>query len=119
MERRPRAQPKKTSEDTRSDILPVILLFVDINRLGLLMSILTSLIVWSFFCMMFGFSTGALYSWIGTLLFCGFIVIDTQMIIHKLGYDDYIIASIELYLDIINLFLFILRILGGGRSGRN
>jgi len=86
---------------------------------GLLMSILTSLIVWSFFCMMFGFSTGALYSWIGTLLFCGFIVIDTQMIIHKLGYDDYIIASIELYLDIINLFLFILRILGGGRSGRN
>ena len=31
------------------------------------------------------------------------------MIMDKLGYDDYIIATIELYLDIINLFLYILR----------
>ena len=33
----------------------------------------------------------------------------------RLGYDDYIIAAIELYLDLVNLFLFILRILGSRR----
>ena len=97
----------------------MILLFVTLVHLGLLISILWSLVVWGLFCMIFGLSSGAVYSWIGTLLFCGFIVVDTQMIMDKLGYDDYIIASIELYLDILNLFLFILRILGGARGGRN
>jgi FtsH-binding integral membrane protein len=31
------------------------------------------------------------------------------------GCDDYVIACIELYMDIINLFIFILDLLGGGR----
>ena len=34
---------------------------------------------------------------------------DTYMIHKRLGPDDYIIAAIELYLDIINLFLFLLQ----------
>ena len=33
------------------------------------------------------------------------------MICQKLGYDDYIVAALELYLDIINLFLRIIRVL--------
>ena len=36
---------------------------------------------------------------------------DTYMIHKRLGPDDYIIAAIELYLDIINLFIFILQLL--------
>ena len=32
------------------------------------------------------------------------------------GVDDYIIASIELYLDVINLFLYLLALLSGGRN---
>ena len=38
---------------------------------------------------------------------------------HHLGPDDYIIAAVQLYLDIINLFLYlleILRMLQGGNS---
>ena len=33
------------------------------------------------------------------------------MIITHLGVDDYIIAAIELYLDVINMFLYILQLL--------
>ena len=36
---------------------------------------------------------------------------DTSNIVHNFGPDDYVIASISLYLDIINLFLHLLRIL--------
>ncbi|NP_001279731.1 protein lifeguard 4 [Callorhinchus milii] len=47
----------------------------------------------------------------GALLFCGFIIYDTHVLMHKLSPEEYILASINLYLDIINLFLHILRIL--------
>ena len=51
----------------------------------------------------------------GALIFCGFIIFDTHMIMHKLSTEEYIMASIDLYLDFINLFLFILRILQAAR----
>lgn len=47
----------------------------------------------------------------GALLFCGFIIYDTHLLMHKLSPEEYILASINLYLDIINLFLHLLRIL--------
>merc|ERR1712224_504809 len=52
---------------------------------------------------------------IGALIFSGYIVYDTHRITKVFGYDDYIIAAIELYLDIINLFLYILQILASNR----
>lgn len=57
------------------------------------------------------------YAALGALLFSGYIVFDAQMIIggkhkHKFSVDDYAMAAITLYLDIIQLFLKILRILG-------
>lgn len=52
------------------------------------------------------------YHVIGVLIFCGFILYDTSEIINKYGCDDYIIGSIELYLDFVNLFLHILALLG-------
>ena len=45
------------------------------------------------------------------LLFCGYILFDTQQIFKRLSPEEYIIASVELYLDILNLFLAILRLL--------
>ena len=51
------------------------------------------------------------YSILGMILFIGFILYDTYMIVTRLGVDDYIVGAIELYLDIINLFLFILQCL--------
>lgn len=48
----------------------------------------------------------------GAILFSFFIIIDTQMMLHKLSPEEYIMAAINLYLDILNLFLHILRLLG-------
>ena len=48
---------------------------------------------------------------VGAVLFSCFIVFDTHMLIHKLSPEEYIVAAINLYLDIINLFLEILKIL--------
>jgi len=48
----------------------------------------------------------------GAVLFSLFIIFDTHMIMHKVSPEEYIHASVSLYLDIINLFLHILRILG-------
>nr|XP_023024494.1 protein lifeguard 4-like [Leptinotarsa decemlineata] len=47
----------------------------------------------------------------GALVFCLFIIFDTQMIMKTLSPEEYILATINLYMDIINLFIYILRIL--------
>ena len=53
-----------------------------------------------------------LYALAGSLIFCIYIIYDTYLITRKLGYDDYIVAAIELYLDMLNLFLFLHSLLG-------
>jgi len=58
-----------------------------------------------------------IYGSIGALIFSVYLVIDTQMMMggnHKFAIspEEYIFAAIALYLDIINIFLYILRILG-------
>ncbi|XP_074125817.1 protein lifeguard 4 [Sminthopsis crassicaudata] len=52
-----------------------------------------------------------IFSAMGALLFCGFIIYDTHQLMHKLSPEEYILAAINLYLDIINLFLNLLRLL--------
>ncbi|KAM6215938.1 protein lifeguard 4 isoform 1-T1 [Rhynchocyon petersi] len=47
----------------------------------------------------------------GALLFCGFIIYDTHSLMHRLSPEEYILAAISLYLDVINLFLHLLRLL--------
>jgi len=68
-----------------------------------------------------GFSAGweMAFVIVGIIIFVGFIIYDTYMIVTRLGVDDYIIAAIELYLDVVNFFLFVLQLLvlcGGGRN---
>merc|ERR1712217_723668 len=58
-----------------------------------------------------------MYNFLGVLLFNFYIVYDTQLIIggsHKVEFtvDDYCFAALNLYLDMMNLFLCMLRILG-------
>merc|ERR1719348_1558950 len=58
-----------------------------------------------------------IYSSCGAFLFSLYIIYDTQMMMggkHKYSVspEEYIFAALNLYLDIINLFLFILRIIG-------
>jgi len=52
------------------------------------------------------------YAALGALLFSLYIMYDTFLIIHELTPDDYILAALKLYLDVINLFLFILQLFG-------
>ncbi|XP_018567206.1 protein lifeguard 4-like [Anoplophora glabripennis] len=47
----------------------------------------------------------------GALVFSLFIIFDTQLIMKTLSPEEYILATINLYMDIVNLFLYILRIL--------
>ena len=57
-----------------------------------------------------------------TLLFGLYLVYDTQVIMKKFGevyqIDDYILASIFIYMDIINLFLEILSALGKNKKDK-
>jgi len=58
-----------------------------------------------------------IYGGIGALIFSVYIVIDTQMMMggnHKFSIspEEYIFAAVVLYLDILNLFLYILKIMG-------
>ncbi|KAJ9057193.1 hypothetical protein DSO57_1024955 [Entomophthora muscae] len=72
------------------------------------------LIILSFIQIFFPFSSGfQLAIAIGSaFLFSAYIVVDTQMIMNRLSPEEYIVASVELYLDIINLFVALLRIFG-------
>ena len=49
---------------------------------------------------------------VAVILFSGFIVYDTSNIIRHYPTDEYISATLALYLDILNLFLHLLRLLG-------
>jgi FtsH-binding integral membrane protein len=59
-----------------------------------------------------------LYAGAGVLIFTMYIVYDTQMIVggthakHQYTIDDYAFAALNLYLDIINLFIYLLQLFG-------
>jgi FtsH-binding integral membrane protein len=78
---------------------------------GFLMVGVMVMIGWGLLNMIFGWRQSFIYSALGALLFCGFILFDTSQIMLKYGVDDYIPACISLYLDVINLFFHILRLL--------
>jgi FtsH-binding integral membrane protein len=67
--------------------------------------------------MFFGSASG--YTWIagiGVLLFSGLLVFDTWRMRNVFGPDDYVIAAVSIYLDLLNMFLFILSLLSGNRK---
>ncbi|GFZ13598.1 bax inhibitor-1 family protein [Actinidia rufa] len=85
----------------------------DFNFLGpflvgsLFVLILASLIQ-CFFPLSRSFSV--IYGVLASIIFCGYIIYDTDNLIKRHPYDEYIWASVSLYLDIINLFLALLTI---------
>jgi FtsH-binding integral membrane protein len=50
------------------------------------------------------------------LVFSGLLVFDTWRLRNVYGPDDYVAAAVQIYLDLLNLFLAILRVLGGRRN---
>ncbi|KAJ9696113.1 hypothetical protein PVL29_008387 [Vitis rotundifolia] len=51
-----------------------------------------------------------IYGLLASLIFCGYIIYDTDNLIKRYSYDEYIWAAVSLYLDVINLFLALLTV---------
>lgn len=57
-----------------------------------------------------------IYGLLASIIFCGYIIYDTDNLIKRFSYDDYIWAAICLYLDIVNLFLSLLTVFRAAES---
>jgi len=57
---------------------------------------------------------------VGVMIFAGLLVFDTWRIVRSgmYGQDDYVLAAVSIYLDLLNMFLFILMLLTGNRDRR-
>ena len=58
------------------------------------------------------------YASLGALIFSIYLVFDTQLMLggkHKyaISPEEYVFAALNLYLDIVNIFMYILAIIGG------
>ena len=84
---------------------------------GIMFVFLIALIIFGIFAIFFHSRILiVIYCTLGIIIFGIYMIIDTQMILggkhHQFELDDYIMAAMCLYLDILNLFLFILQLLG-------
>lgn len=52
-----------------------------------------------------------IYAGLAAIIFAGYIIYDTDNLIKRYSYDQYILAAVALYLDIINLFINLLTLL--------
>jgi FtsH-binding integral membrane protein len=85
---------------------------IDFSFLGAFLSMgLGALILWGLFAMIFGAQTGYVYALLGCIIFSGYILFDTWLIMDKLSPHEHVLAAVMLYLDLINLFLYILQLL--------
>lgn len=55
----------------------------------------------------------------GAFIFAGYIIYDTQLIMKHLNAEEYVIGVLNLYMDIINLFVKILKILNQLKQGES
>ncbi|KAF2769248.1 UPF0005-domain-containing protein [Teratosphaeria nubilosa] len=76
------------------------------------------LIIFGFMAAFFPHSSGVElgYGIIAALIFSGYILVDTQLVMRHYHVEEEIAAAISLYLDVINLFLSILRILNSQQN---
>ncbi|OKL61239.1 hypothetical protein UA08_03858 [Talaromyces atroroseus] len=71
------------------------------------------LVIFGFMAAFFPYNSSVelVYGGVSALIFSAYVLVDTQLIMRHYHVEEEIAASISLYLDIINLFLSILRIL--------
>lgn len=89
---------------------------------GILFVAVIILMVFGIVCMFFpGKTMIMVYASLGALIFSIYIVYDTQMMLggdHKysISPEEYVFAALNLYMDIVNLFIYILTIIGASRD---
>ncbi|KAJ8011789.1 hypothetical protein DPEC_G00061900 [Dallia pectoralis] len=79
------------------------------------------LLMFSFFCCFYYSNVlQIVYGTLGALLFSLFLAIDCQLVMGRQKYaldpEEYVFASLILYLDIMNIFLYLLILLGGSNN---
>lgn len=85
---------------------------------GALYSLLWGVIIFGILCAIFRDRVAYMaYCAIGAVLFSMYLVVDVQMVIRKgnLILDDYVFAALNIYVDVIAIFLRILSLLGSSR----
>jgi len=85
--------------------------------LGMLCLMVWVFFLWGFVWIIPGYSNAErIYALVGCVLFMLFLVIDVQLIIggkrHSLSPEEYIYAAMQIYLDVVNIFLYLLQIFG-------
>ncbi|KAM3335682.1 hypothetical protein ACQJBY_029901 [Aegilops geniculata] len=91
----------------------------DFSFLGpFLFASLIMLLVFGFIQILFplGKLSHMIYGALAALIFSGYIVYDTDNIIKRYTYDEYVWAAASVYLDIINLFMALLNLFSAGDS---
>jgi len=92
----------------------------DFTFCGALLFVLICLMLFfGMFCFIFGRALHTFYCVLGVLVYSLYLIYDTQLVMGKYGteyqIDDYIIAAIMIYIDIIHIFLYLLQLFGGKR----
>jgi len=65
------------------------------------------------------FRNGVVDLWLASvavLLFSGLLVFDTWRLRNFYGPDEYVGAAVQIYLDLLNMFMAILRVMGNRRN---
>ncbi|CDW79303.1 UNKNOWN [Stylonychia lemnae] len=82
---------------------------------GMIFVFSACLLMFGVFTMFWGYYARVVYCCLGLILFGLYLIIDTQMICggkrYSVSKEDYIYGAIILYLDILNIFLFVLQLL--------
>merc|ERR1719419_772948 len=90
---------------------------------GILLAVLLCFVLFGLIAAFFPQSrtVNLVYAAIGCIIFSIYIIYDTQLMVggsHKysLSPEEYVFASLNLYLEIVNLFMYILSIIGNSRN---
>merc|ERR1712168_1749491 len=90
---------------------------------GILLAVLLCFVLFGLIAAFFPQSrtVNLVYAAIGCIIFSIYIIYDTQLMVggsHKysLSPEEHVFASLNLYLDIVNLFMYILSIIGNSRN---
>lgn len=87
---------------------------------GILMSLLTVSFIGGLLHIFFRNSAmETMLTMLGAFIFSAYIIYDTQMIMKHLSAEEYVIGVLNLYMDIINLFIKVLRLLHQLQHGNN
>uniref|UniRef100_A0A7S3CV81 Uncharacterized protein n=2 Tax=Palpitomonas bilix TaxID=652834 RepID=A0A7S3CV81_9EUKA len=81
----------------------------------LIFSLIWISLIWLLFAFLpWGFSFIYMWGLLGAIIFSLYIIYDTHLVMKRLGPDEWVLGAVNLYIDVINLFICLLALIGGG-----